>query len=262
MGNKTVGKKFDRQSKKAVISPIDMKQFKQYGDNELLPISNRIEFRETIEEWGYLWAHRLLEDAYIRPNFDIEKILKSITAQDTTTDLNLSLNSNITDPSESTDFEINSASKLAKLEELQNKFHLQKKAQNSSMAKNSLSTVFMVTRKVLWHVHVIGIAITAVEVVLEGEKHDKMLATMDMKVGTAKKELNDKIFDIRLTDLKSKFLAIKSTFDLVLYGSDDEDLRKSRLDSVFVICEEIFLMISEPVSELYKSAHCCIDLIS
>jgi hypothetical protein len=24
-----------------------------------------------MEEWGYIWAHRLLEDVYIRPNFDV-----------------------------------------------------------------------------------------------------------------------------------------------------------------------------------------------
>ena len=114
----------------------------------------------------------------------------------------------------------------------------------------------MVTRKVLWHVHVIGLAITAVEIVLEGEKHEKMISTIDLKVQTAKRDINESIFDLRLTDLKTKFLAIKNTFDLVLYGSDDNELRKSRLDSVFVICEEIFLIISEPTSEFYKSAHC------
>lgn len=49
---------------------------------------------------------------------------------------------------------------------------------------------------------------------------------------------------------------------MVVGGSDDESLRSSRLDSAFVICEEIFLMISEPQSELYKAAHYCIDLVS
>ena len=98
MGNKTVGKKFDRQSTKAVISAIDMKQFNNYMqvEGEIMPISNRIEFRETIEEWGYLWAHRLLEDAYIRPNFDIQKILKGIT-NDSLEELNFSIRSDMED---------------------------------------------------------------------------------------------------------------------------------------------------------------------
>ena len=78
---------------------------------------------------------------------------------------------------------------------------------------------------------------------------------MDEKIKVVEKDLEFKIFDLRLSDLKSKFLAIKSTFELVLYGSDDSELRKSRLDAVFVICEEIFLLISESHSDLYKSAH-------
>ena len=262
MGNKTVGKKFDRQSTKAVISAIDMKQFNNYMqvEGEIMPISNRIEFRETIEEWGYLWAHRLLEDAYIRPNFDIQKILKGIT-NDSLEELNFSIRSDMEDDQSGENCEVNNDAKLIKLEELKNKFHIQKKKQSSSKTKNSLSTIFMVTRKVLWHVHVIGLAITAVEIVLEGEKHEKMISTIDLKVQTAKRDINESIFDLRLTDLKTKFLAIKNTFDLVLYGSDDNELRKSRLDSVFVICEEIFLIISEPTSEFYKSAHWCIDLV-
>lgn len=235
MGNKAVGKKFDRQSSKAVITPIDMKQFSNYMhvEGELVPISNRLEYRETIEEWGYLWSHRLLEDAYIRPNFDIQTILKTVL-NDEPEELNLSVRSDISDNPQS-DVEINNEAKLAKLEKLQNKFHIKKKEQKSNLAKNSLSTMFMITRKILWHVNIIGIAMTAVEIILEGEKHDKMLGIMDSKVGAAKKEITDQIFELKLTDLKSKFLAIKSTFELVLYGTDDVDIRKSRLDSVFVI---------------------------
>lgn len=30
-----------------------------------------------MEEWGYIWAHRLLEDVYIRPNFDVHSIINT-----------------------------------------------------------------------------------------------------------------------------------------------------------------------------------------
>lgn len=112
----------------------------------------------------------------------------------------------------------------------------------------------LLTRKILWHVHIVGIGIATMEMFLEGEKHDGLLEHMDHKINGVKKDLTTKIFDTRLTDLKSKFLVVKQIFELVAYGTDDEKLKKSRLDSAFVTCEEIFLMISEPNSELYKSA--------
>ena len=40
-------------------------------------LKGRIEYREKIEEWGYIWAHRLLEDVYIRPNFDVHSIINT-----------------------------------------------------------------------------------------------------------------------------------------------------------------------------------------
>ena len=100
------------------------------------------------------------------------------------------------------------------------------------------------------------------EMVFEAEKHDELLENMDNKINSTRKDLNNKIFDLRLTDLKSQFLVVKNIFEKVIYGSDDEELRKSRLDSAFVIWEELFLMISEPHSELFKHAHYCIDLAS
>lgn len=120
----------------------------------------------------------------------------------------------------------------------------------------------LLTRKILWHVQIIGIAIATVEVFLEGEKHDVLINTMDTKVGGVKKQLNKQIFELRITELKSKFQMIKSTFDLVMHGEDDSSLRKSRLDALFVVCEEVFLIVSEPQSELYKAAHRCIDLVT
>ena len=218
-----------------------------------------LEFRETLEEWGYLWAHRLLEDAFVRPNFDIQLILNAIIRENEETDISARSDEKY---DIMTNVEVDASMKLAQLEDLQNKLHLKKKPSSSNFFKNSLSSAFMITRKVLWHMQIVGIAMTALEVFIEGEKHDKMLEWMDEKIKVVEKDLEFKIFDLRLSDLKSKFLAIKSTFELVLYGSDDSELRKSRLDAVFVICEEIFLLISESHSDLYKSAHYWIDLVS
>jgi hypothetical protein len=128
--------------------------------------------------------------------------------------------------------------------------------------RNPLLKALVITRKILWHVQIVGIGMAYMEVLIESDKHDEMIEYMDQKVKGTKKDLHDKIFDLRLTDLKSQFIVIKTIFEKVIYGTDDVSLRRSRLDSAFVICEEIFLMISEPHSELYKSAQYCIDLVS
>lgn len=136
---------------------------------------------------------------------------------------------------------------------------------NKQLEKNHSDTfakAMILTRKILWHVHFIGFGIATMEILIESEKYDEMMEYMDNKIKVVKKDLHDKIFNLRLTDLKCQFIVIKNIFEKVIYGEDDSSLRRSRLDSAFVICEEIFLMISEPHSELYKSAHFCIDLVS
>jgi hypothetical protein len=54
---------------------------------------------------------------------------------------------------------------------------------------------------------------------------------------------------------------MKNTFELVVNGSDDYEIRRSRLDSVLGICEEITMMVTDSKSDIYKSAHLCIDLV-
>jgi len=86
MGNSQCGKEVDRASKKVTIPPMDRKLFKHIYDakddegkriSTVDFISSRMELREHLEEWGYIWAHRLLEDVYIRPNFDVSSIINS-----------------------------------------------------------------------------------------------------------------------------------------------------------------------------------------
>ena len=165
-----------------------------------------------------------------------------------------------------------SSAKFKKLENLHNKLHIQKKELLAKPENHSLEKAMIITKKILWHVQIIGIGIATIDMLNEGEKHDQLIKHMDDKVDHVKKALNSKIFDMRLTDLKTKFLVIKNIFDLVIQMSDDFDfeevsadetnLKKSRLDSAFVMCEEIFLLISEPHCELYKAAHRCIDIVS
>ena len=71
MGNKTVGRDVDRSWPDAAIETPDFSHFPIYEDDPYKFFETRMQFRESLESWGYLWAHRLLEDAYVRPNFDI-----------------------------------------------------------------------------------------------------------------------------------------------------------------------------------------------
>lgn len=43
---------------------------------------------------------------------------------------------------------------------------------------------------------------------------------MDIKVASVEKDILDKMFSIWLTDIKTKFIAIKNVFKLVLEGVD------------------------------------------
>lgn len=129
------------------------------------------------------------------------------------------------------------------------------------MVKDAKGSVLMIGRKLLWHIHIVGFAIAFVDCFLESKKYKKINKTMDLKVSIAKEEINDSIFEMRLTDLKTKFLSIKNVFRLVMEGDDAFEVRRSRLDSIFLICEEVHLLISDPQSELLKHAECCLDLI-
>lgn len=54
---------------------------------------------------------------------------------------------------------------------------------------------------------------------------------------------------------------MKNTFEIVVNGSDNYDIRRSRLDALLGVCEEITMMISDSESDIYKSAHLWIDLV-
>lgn len=109
--------------------------------------------------------------------------------------------------------------------------------------------------------HIIGYAVSAIDVFLEGEKYQKLWGEIDKRVDRVHKELTQNMFELRLTELKTKFMAIKNTYELVINGRDDFDVRKARLDNIFTICEEMYLYITEPTSELYKFAQFCLDLV-
>mmetsp|Transcript_8955 Transcript_8955/g.7958 ORF Transcript_8955/g.7958 Transcript_8955/m.7958 type:complete len:112 (+) Transcript_8955:356-691(+) len=106
---------------------------------------------------------------------------------------------------------------------------------NLQCVNNTLGTAFMVTRKLTRHIHVIGIAVTLVEVMMEFESEDKIDKLIDEKVDKAKSDLEKNILKSRLTDLKSKFIAMKNTFELVINGEDSYDIRRSRLDAILGI---------------------------
>ena len=77
-----------------------------------------------MEEWGYLWAHRLLEDVFVRPNFDIQNIVDTIIRAKPE-NLDLSVEDATTSGLNRT---FGQTDKAKTLEELQNKYYQQTKA--------------------------------------------------------------------------------------------------------------------------------------
>lgn len=57
------------------------------------------------------------------------------------------------------------------------------------MVKDSAGTFLMVGRKLLWHVHIVGLAIAFVDVFLESKKYKKIGMTMDKKIDKVKTEI-------------------------------------------------------------------------
>ena len=153
--------------------------------------------------------------------------------------------------------------KLLRIEELTNNINKAKPIKTKNLLlRDGIGGFLMVTRKLLWHVHIVGLGIAFVDVFLEGQKYDKIGKAMDKRVDKVEKDIKHKLLDMRLQDIKTKFIAIRNSFKLVLEGSDTFEIRRSRLDSVFLICEEMQILISDEQSELFENAECCIDLVS
>ena len=76
MGNKTVGKKHNRQATMAKIQDTNFDNFPIFEEDQIGFFETRMDFRESLETWGYFWAHKLIEDAFVRPNFDLSLLSK------------------------------------------------------------------------------------------------------------------------------------------------------------------------------------------
>lgn len=68
---------------------------------------------------------------------------------------------------------------LMKITDLQSQFGKSEKAPKNLLVKTSAGTILMVGRKLLWHVHIVGLAIAFVDVFLESKKYKKIGVTMD-----------------------------------------------------------------------------------
>lgn len=159
--------------------------------------------------------------------------------------------------------ELSVEDKLLRLEDLSSNINKPKPIKTKNLlVRDGVGGFLMVTRKLLWHIHIVGLGIAFVDVFLEGQKYSKIGKAMDKRVDGVEKDLKHRLLDMRLADIKIKFCAIRNAFKLVLEGDDKFEVRRSRLDSIFLICEEMQILISDEQSELLENAECCIDLIA
>ena len=137
--------------------------------------------------------------------------------------------------------------KLLRLDDLSSNITKSKPIKTKNLlVRDGVGGFLMVTRKLLWHIHIVGLGIAFVDVFLEGQKYSKIGKAMDERVEKVEKEMKHKLLDMRLQDIKTKFLAIRNSFKLVLEGDDTFEVRRSRLDSIFLLCEEMEILISDP----------------
>lgn len=178
MGNKTVGKTHNRQTKLVFNDfPEKEKDLQEF-------FKSKISYREQLESWGYFWAHKLVEDAFVRPNFDISLLSKisNLNREDLEFDFEQS------EETKTTNFEDNKDLLNDKVNVLKQQLE---KSQKAGFTKNTVGTAFMVARKLTRHVHVIGIAVTLVEVMLEFESENKIEKQTDLRVDKTKTELEN-----------------------------------------------------------------------
>lgn len=255
----TVGKPVERMNKKAIISelaPIDQTEFYL---NPMDFIKNRFETRDSIEEWGFLWAHRILEEVFVRPELDMKWVLSTLNKEDL---------ARIVPDSEMEyvrlDPESAKGDKLNQLHQILTK-HLTKKpddAEEEEVVEAKLEGMMAIIAQMGRGINYLCFGASAIDVLVESDRYFELMEELDSKLRRLKRDITNEIFQKKLQDVKTKFSAILRIFEKVIGGKDNFTIRKKRLDSLFYHCEEIIVLINDTDSVIFDKAHYCLDFVS
>ena len=254
----TVGKPVERTNSKAIIeelAPLDRSEFQT---NPIEFINKRFETRASIEEWGFLWAHRILEEVFVRPGLDMQWVLNHLHKDDLASIVPQSEMEFVTlDPD---------SAKGNKLEELHKMLtsHLsEEQDEKEDEGLDDKLSGFRGLMEQAWKgVCHLAFGASAIDVLVESDRYFELMEELESKIRRLKKEINNELFQKKLGNIKTKFSAILRIFEKVIEGKDEFKTKQKRLDSLFYHCEEIIVLITDPESVIFDKAHYCIDFVS
>ena len=255
----TVGKQVDRLNENPIIGELRYPDTTEFYTNPIDYIHKRFEARESICQWGFIWAHRILEEVFVRPELDIKWILNTLNKEDL---IEIIPESEIDWASLSSD-----VLKIDKLKELQqmlakNCIRQEETTADEEILNQKMNGMLLIAEKMWKYASFYLFGANAIDVLAESDRYYELLEEFGGKIRRLKKDINNKLFKQKIHDIKNKFSAILNIFQKVINGSDNFNTRKKRLDSLFYHCEEIIVFIIDVESIIYEQAHFCIDFVS
>lgn len=255
----TVGKQVDRVNDTPIIGELSQSDDTEFYTNPIDFIHQRFKVRESISQWGFLWAHRILEEVFVRPELDMKWILNHLNKEDLARIIPKSEFDNI-----SLSYDSSKADKLKELQQLlaSTQGKQEETSSDEEFLRCKMTGMLEIAQRISRYIWFHTFGANAIDVLVESDWYFEFLKEQEVKIRRLKKDIADKLFQKKLQDIKTKFSAILRIFDKVINGKDSFDTRKKRIDSLFYHWEEIAVFITDVESIIYEKAHCWIDFVS
>lgn len=187
----TVGKPVDRLNKKAIIEQLHHLEENELYINPLEYIHKRFEARESIGEWGFLWAHRILEEVFVRPELDMKWILSTLHKEDLAS---IVPESEIDQVSLSTDNL--GKDKLNELHQIltANKAKQDEATNDDDFLLERMNGMMFLAKKMWRAVLYYVFGASAIDVLVESDVYFEIMQELDSKIKRLKKDIANQLF--------------------------------------------------------------------
>lgn len=187
----TVGKPVDRLNKKPIIEELHQLEENEFYTNPIDYIQKRFEARESIGEWGFLWAHRILEEVFVRPELDMKWILNTLHKDD------LALivpDSEVNEISLATD-KI-SKDKLNELHQIltANKAKQDETTNDEDFLLERMNGMKILAKKMWRGILYYVFGASAIDVLVESDRYFEFMGELDSKIRRLKKDIANQLF--------------------------------------------------------------------
>lgn len=224
----TVGKPVERTSKKAIIGELTPMDETEFYLKPMEFIKKRFDMRQSIEEWGFLWAHRILEEVFVRPELDMKWILNTLHKDDL---------ASIVPESEMEYIRLDPDSlksdKLSQLHQILTSHLTQDDENDEDKVEQKMEGMKALMSQMWKGVCHLCFGASAIDVLVESDRYFELMEELDSKIRRLKKDITNELFKKKLQDVKTKFSAILRIFEKVIGGKDEFSTRQKRLDSLF-----------------------------